>query len=164
MVFPEFLKRSIISAILLTAMVSSASILAGQDRPLKVRLEIHEQVGFSPDCPSQFGGTTTGTGKGTHLGRLSFNATDCITPMEDHFTFTGEFTIVVADGDKLTGNYSGSFITINTGPVYSLSDAMLEITGGTGRFAQATGSAKLTGTENVTTGNGTFNADGTISY
>lgn len=164
MIFPRFSKRNVISAILLTAMISPASILAGQDRPLKIRLAIHEQVGFSPDCPSQFGGTTTGTGKGTHLGKLSFNAIDCITPMEDHFTFAGEFTIVAANGDKLAGNYGGSFIPINTGPVYRLSDATFEITGGTGRFAQATGSGELTGTENVTTGNGTFKADGTISY
>ncbi|EAR22472.1 hypothetical protein [Nitrococcus mobilis] len=164
MVFPRFSKRTVISAILLTALALPASILAGQDRPLKIRLEVHEQVGFTPDCPSQFGGTTTGTGKGTHLGKLSFNATDCITPVEDHFTFAGEFTIVAANGDQLVGNYGGSFIPINTGPVYSLSDATFEITGGTGRFTQATGSGELRGTQSTKTGKGTFKADGTISY
>lgn len=163
MVFPVFSKRNVISAILLTAMVSPLSALGGQNKPLKIRLKVHEQVGFSLDCPSQFGGTTTGTGKGTHLGKLSFNATDCITPMEDHFTFNGEFTIIAANGDKLIGNYSGAFVPINSGPVYSLSDATLKILGGTGRFAQAGGSAELTGTENVTTGNGIFNVNGSIS-
>lgn len=164
MIFPEFSKRNVMSAILLTAMILPASTLAGENKPFKVSLLTQEHVGFSPDCPSKFGGTTTGTGNGTHLGKVSFSATDCITPMEDHFTFKGEFTVVATNGDKIVGNYDGSFVPINNGPMYRLSDATFEITGGTGRFAQATGSADLKGTQNTKTGKGTLKADGTISY
>ncbi|HET8701087.1 MAG TPA: hypothetical protein VFL97_05425 [Nitrococcus sp.] len=164
MIFPELSKRNVISTILLTVMIFPASTLAGQDRPLKISLMTQEQVEFSPDCPSKFGGTTTGTGKSTHLGKVSFTATDCITPMGDHFTFKGKFTVAAANGDKLTGNYGGSFVPINAGPMYSLSDATFDITGGTGRFAQATGSAKLQGKQNTKTGKGILKADGIISY
>jgi hypothetical protein len=84
--------------------------------------------------------------------------------MEDHFTFKGEFTMVAANGDKVTGNYGGSFVPIGAGPTYRLSDGTFEITGGTGRFAQATGSGELQGKQDTTTGAGTLKADGTISY
>jgi hypothetical protein len=48
--------------------------------------------------------------------------------------------------------------------VYKLADAELKITGGTGRFPQANGTAKLNGSQDTTTGKGKMEADGTISY
>jgi hypothetical protein len=158
--------HNIISAILLAAMISPALALSGEktNRPFKANLVTHEQAGFAPNCPSKFGGTTTGTGTSAHLGKVTLTTTDCITPMENHFTFKGAFTLTAADGDKLTGSYSGSFMPTNGGPVYKLSDAKFEITGGTGRFAQATGSAVLLGDQNIQTGKGKLDADGTISY
>jgi hypothetical protein len=161
-----FSKYSVISAILLAAMVSPSAALSGEktDRPLKASLVTQEQVGFTPDCPSKFGGTTTGTGKSTHLGKVSLTAADCITPMENHFTFKGTFTLTAANGDKLTGDYSGSFVPKDAGPIYSLSDPKFQITGGTGRFAQAGGSAELQGNQNIQTGKGKLEVDGTISY
>lgn len=167
MIFFNFSKHKIIPAILLTAMISPATALAtsivDKNVPLKVSLDLHEEMGFKPDCSSQFGGTTIGTGNGTHFGKISFKGADCITPIDNYFTFEGEFILAAANGDKLTGNYDGLFVPINSGPTYSISDATFEITGGTGRFAQATGSGELQGTQDTTTGDGTLNADGTMS-
>jgi hypothetical protein len=162
----ELSKRNVISAILLTSIISPAVALSEgkTDRPLKASLVTQEHAGFTPGCPSKFGGTTTGTGKSTHLGKVTLTATDCITPMENHFTFKGTFTLTAANGDKLTGNYSGSFMPNNGGPIYGLSDAKFQITGGTGRFVQATGSAELQGNQNILTGKGKLDANGTISY
>jgi hypothetical protein len=162
----HFSKRNVISAILLTAMVSPSVALSGEktDTPLKASLMTQEQARYTPDCPSKFGGTITGTGKSTHLGKVSLKAADCITPMENHFTFKGTFTLTAANGDKLTGDYSGSFVPKDAAPMYALSDAKFQITGGTGRFAQASGSAKLQGTQNIQTGKGKLEVDGTISY
>lgn len=162
----EFSRHSVISAILLAAMMSPAVALSEgkADRPFKASLVTQEHAGFTPNCPSKFGGTTTGTGKSTHLGKVTLTATDCITPMENHFTFKGTFTLTAANGDKLTGDYSGSFIPDNGGPTYNLSEAKFKITGGTGRFVQATGSAELQGSQNIQTGKGKLDADGTISY
>lgn len=159
-------KHNVISAILLAAMISPTAALSAEktDRPLKASLVTQEQFGFTPDCPSKFGGTTTGTGKSTHLGKVSLKAVDCVTPMENHFTFKGSFTLTAANGDTLTGDYSGSFIPKENPPMYGLSDAKFQITGGTGRFAQATGSAELQGNQNIQTGKGKLEADGTISY
>lgn len=162
----DFSKRDVISAILLTAMVSPSAVLSGEkaDRPLKASLVTQEQVGYTPGCPSKFGGTITGTGKSTHLGKVSLTAADCITPMENHFTFKGTFTLMAANGDELTGDYSGSFIPKDAAPMYDLSDAKFRITGGTGRFARASGSAELHGNQNIQTGKGKLEVDGTISY
>jgi hypothetical protein len=135
-----------------------------KDVPLKMNLEIQDQVGFMPNCPSQFGSMITGKGKSSHLGKVSLATTDCITPMGDHFTFKGQFTLIAADGDKLTGDYSGSFVPVGAGPIYKLADAVLKITGGTGRFSQATGTAELNGSQDTTTGKGEMDAKGTVSY
>lgn len=163
----EFSRRNVVSAILLTAMISPAIAFSAQpDRPLKGSFVTQEQAGFRPDCPSKFGGTTTGTGTSTHLGKVSFTAIDCITPIEkeNYFTFTGRLTLITANGDKLTGNYSGSFKPVDSGSIYTLSDAKFEIKGGTGRFADAEGTAGLKGNQDILTGKGKIELDGTISY
>lgn len=162
----DFSKHGVIFAILLTAMVSPSAALSGEktDTPLKASLVTQEQARYTPDCPSKFGGTVTGTGKSTHLGKVSLTAADCITPMENYFTFKGTFTLTAANGDKLTGDYSGSFIPKDAPPMYSYSEAKFQITGGTGRFARASGSAELQGNQNIQTGKGKLEVDGTISY
>ncbi|MBA4143755.1 MAG: hypothetical protein H0X43_12330 [Nitrosospira sp.] len=160
---PEFWKCNLIFAILLMGIPGIA--LSGQTKtPLKASLVTQEKVDFMPNCPSKFGGTTTGTGKSTHLGKVTLTASDCVTPREDHFTFDGTFTLIAANGDTLTGDYSGAFIPTNTGSMYRLSDATFKITGGTGRFIRATGSAELTGNQDIQTGEGKIEADGMISY
>lgn len=167
MIFLKFSKHKAISAIFLTAMISPATALATaithQKVPLKINLELHEQVGFRLYCPSLFGGTTTGTGNGTHMGNVSFKGSDCITQTENYFTFKGRFMLTAANDDMLLGLYGGSFVPINSGPMYSISDATFKIIGGTGRFALATGSGELQGTQDMTTGNGTLQADGTMN-
>jgi hypothetical protein len=162
---PKFPKRTAISLFAVAGVALPAVTLASSTNvPLKMSAVTQEQTGYTPTCPSKFGGTTTGTGKSSHLGKISFTATDCITPMENHYTFKGTLTITVANGDKIIGDYSGSFLPLDTPPMYSLSDAKFEITGGTGRFSNAKGSADLKGSENIQTGKGKIEADGTISY
>jgi hypothetical protein len=48
------------------------------------------------------------------------------------------FFLVAANGDRIVGTYDGGRTTI-TGPASALGEATFVITGGTGRFAQATG-------------------------
>jgi hypothetical protein len=161
----QALTRNIISAILPAILMLPAVLLAdATSRPLKASVETHEQPGFRADCPSKFGGTTTGTGKSTHMGKVSLKADDCITPMEDHFIFEGAFTLTAANGDTVTGRYKGAFVPADDQSRYSLSDAKFEITGGTGRFRGAKGIAKLKGDQDIATGKGKIEVDGTVSY
>jgi hypothetical protein len=48
------------------------------------------------------------------------------------------FYLVAANGDRIVGTYEGGRTTV-TGPASALAEATFVITGGTGRFAQATG-------------------------
>jgi hypothetical protein len=160
-----FLKRTAISVFVVAGITAPALALAGSKNvPLKMSAITQEQSGYTPTCPSKFGGTTTGTGNSSHLGKISLTAGDCITPMENHYTFKGKLTITAANGDKITGDYSGSFVPLDTPPMYSLSDAKFQITGGTGRFSNANGIVDLRGSQNIQTGKGKIEADGTISY
>lgn len=157
--------RAVVPVVFLAAAIFPITAFSGPtDVPLKMSLDIQEQVGFMPNCPSRFGSTITGKGKSSHLGKVTLATTDCITPMGDHFTFKGKFTLTAANGDKLTGDYSGSFVPVGAGPVYKLADAELKITGGTGRFSQANGTAELNGSQDTSTGKGKMDANGTVSY
>ena len=165
MVTFQALTRNVVPVALLAILMTPTAALSDEtSRPFKASVETHEQPGFRPDCPSKFGGTTTGTGKSTHMGKVSLNAIDCVTPMEDHFIFEGTFTLTAANGDTVTGGYKGAFVPADAGSRYSLSSAKFEITGGTGRFHGAKGIAELKGDQDIATGKGKIEADGTISY
>lgn len=133
-------------------------------KEIKFSLGTQEQVGYTPTCPSQFGGTVSGSGKGTHLGVISLSGSDCIIPMQNYFISNGNLTITAANGDKLTGTYSGSFIPTDNPSIYMYDDFTIQITGGTGRFAGAAGSGTLEGTSNVKTGQGVVEGTMSVSY
>ena len=165
MVILQALTRNIISTILSAILMLPTVLLAdATSRPLKASVDTHEQPGFRVDCPSKFGGTTTGIGKSTHMGKVSLKAIDCITPMEDHFIFEGTFTLTATNGDTVTGGYKGAFVPADDQSRYSLSGAKFEITGGTGRFRGAKGIAELKGDQDIATGKGKIEVDGTVSY
>ena len=165
MVIFQALTRNIISAILPAILMLPTVLLAdATSKPLKASVETHEQPGFRADCPSKFGGTTTGTGKSTHMGKVSLKAIDCITPMEDHFIFEGTFTLTAANGDTITGGYKGAFVPADDQSRYNLTDAKFEISDGTGRFRGAKGVAELKGDQDIATGKGRIEIDGAISY
>jgi hypothetical protein len=76
----------------------------------------------------------SGTGQATHLGRFTLSATENVNVGTKTVT-EGFYTLVAANGDTLTGTYRGDVLPDLTGYVVSG-----PITGGTGRFAGATGS------------------------
>jgi hypothetical protein len=82
----------------------------------------------------------TATGEGTQLGRYRMVAGEHVNLVSGAIT-DGFFTITAANGDTLTGTYSGQALPGLTG--YDVSGP---ITGGTGRFANATGSIRFLGT------------------
>lgn len=86
-----------------------------------------------------------GRGTATHLGRYTESNTHCMyvsgmtaTTMEGTFD-EGLSTITAANGDTLTYAYGGSFVVDFTTGLSTIEIEWWEITGGTGRFAHATG-------------------------
>jgi hypothetical protein len=121
---------------------------------------------FAPiSTPGVLTGTGVGSGHATHLGKVTVSASELL-----DFTVSpgnvvirdGQLVMVAANGDELHWTYSGS------GPVPNASGevtfgGVFTITGGTGRFADATGSGTFEGSGSVVTGPVTV-AYVTVSY
>lgn len=92
----------------------------------------------------------TAQGELTHLGRYSMTARELVNLSNLEIT-GGEFTITTQNGDTLTGTYSGAGKTSSTPNVITY-DVAGPITGGTGRFANASGVILFLGTADLATG------------
>jgi hypothetical protein len=101
-----------------------------------------------------------GTGKATHLGQLTDDQSHCVDPASLAFT-DGEFTFTAANGDQIRGTYFGELVPLDP-PLFTI-DGHFTITGGTGRFAGATGGGDASGVQNLATGDVTVSLVGTIS-
>jgi ABC-type glycerol-3-phosphate transport system permease component len=102
----------------------------------------------------------TGTGTGTHIGKSTFVAT----VNGDNFPLlTGTQTLTAANGDKIISSISGSVVGPDENGTLLITNNNI-ITGGTGRFAGATGSFIAHGIANINVPTGTVTFEGTISY
>ena len=72
-------------------------------------------------------------------------------------------TYTAANGDVLNQSFEGmALLNVVTGEVqYMGTETFL---GGTGRFADASGTSQLTGTASLFTGNGFYTVNGTVAY
>jgi hypothetical protein len=114
-------------------------------------------VPFKGSAELTFGmnGTLVGTGEGTHIGRF----TEVASPVITGNTFTATVILTAANGDEVHKMVTNGTITSN-GTAFS---GTFMVVGGTGRFANATGSGQV---EMVVQPDGTIaqTYDGTIQY
>jgi hypothetical protein len=92
----------------------------------------------------------TGTGYATQLGNYSAHYRKCLLPATGAVT-GGTFTLTAANGDMLFGTYSGQAFPTGNPNVLTYEDPGVT-TGGTGRFAGASGSVTQSGVANLATG------------
>jgi hypothetical protein len=99
---------------------------------------------FVPDSGCLLGlrTDTAATGRASHIGRFTYTSSHC-----SAITFAGAQTMVAANGDKIFADYESIgppvFPPSEIGTVYEIPTAFM-ITGGTGRFADATGGGIMT--------------------
>jgi len=150
------------------ALLACASLSASAGhatRPFTLSGAFLETPGPSPRCTSQFGGTIIGHGDSAVTGKVVFLASDCITPAPPLFNFSeGRFMILTATGEQIFASYSGQFVPTGEGSKFVFSGATYQITGGTGKFKKASGGGNLNGGEDMATGQGNLQLNGTISY
>lgn len=123
------------------------------------------------DCPdfADWRYTSSGSGTFTHLGRAQVSVTHCswmTGPTTGAFGYS-DVVITAADGDTVTVEHSGTFELGSfgpEGPTTSTVEGTWTITGGTGRFAGATGSGTLAGVGDLVAGTMPARWDGVISY
>jgi hypothetical protein len=88
-----------------------------------------------------------GSGTATHIGKYTIVNSHCVDPITGALT-GGTFVKTAANGDQIFGTYAGTATVIQAPApigIFSLSGT-IEFTGGTGRFAEATGTTSMTGT------------------
>jgi hypothetical protein len=150
------------------AVLMSAALCASADsatyKDFQVSGVLQEIPGPSARCASGFGGTILGFGSGNLAGsKVTFLATDCITPNGTSYTFSdGKFLITTLTGELIYANYSGQFVPTGEGTKFVFSNATFQVTGGTGRYFKATGGGDMTGAEDMATGQGTIQLSGRI--
>jgi hypothetical protein len=111
------------------------SAAGGTNRPLKGRLAgtlIFEFDWANPDCPVTT--VTDAGGNMTHLGKVSSRWTHCAPVTQPLYT-NGHVVFTAANGDQLEGEY--------TDESASALPWTIHVVGGTGRFADASGTIDL---------------------
>jgi len=101
----------------------------------------------------------TATGNATQLGQFTFTELDTVDTRTR--IGTGTFLFTAANGDTVFGTVAGQAKLTAPNVLTIVENAM--ITGGTGRFAGATGSFSMTRLKNTVTGATTASFRGTIS-
>jgi hypothetical protein len=154
-------KNSTILPLLTALALSAMTVSASENLPFGLGDE--GTITFT----SQSTATTAGTGNATHLGRITSDGNltivgeaSCIdnevgfaAEMQDRFT--------AATGDEVTTAITMQLCPIAPGIYHGVGTYV--VTGGTGRFASATGSGVFDGTGNFNTGTIICALTGTIS-
>ncbi|MEX2553663.1 MAG: hypothetical protein WD627_11765 [Actinomycetota bacterium] len=129
-------KAIALAFVLALAILNPGSALAtagGADRPVNGTASGTISV-------NQVTGAVVGdaTGVTSHLGKTGIHFEGTVAPTEEEGTFAGSaaVTIVAGNGDQLTGTAA---VTSTATPTGGTTTVVVEITGGTGRFANASG-------------------------
>jgi hypothetical protein len=128
----------VLAALVALVAMPAAAASHGTDRPFKASFEGAVRWEFPGSSASGCTLVTTITealGQATHLGTVSLVSTHC--PAEADYVIDGRATFVAANGDELNGVYDYD-------PLSESNEIAFSFAGGTGRFANASGSAVWT--------------------
>lgn len=154
-----------VATALMAAFAMSASVLAGDQRPMHGRYTIGVAPVDQRCGPNALTIGFEGVGIATHLGRMTgtgSNCTEFTLATESVGIWDGIATYVAADGSSVTVSYEG----VQQAPVAGVATASTTsvIVSGTGRFEGAQGSWTASGTIDFTTGLVSDTFAGWISY
>ena len=157
--------RTLLAA--LTAFVLTAPPTATAAPTTPFKSDITAQASFAEtSVPGVFNVTTSGVGHASHLGKVTLSTTetlDFVTTPETLLVRDGRLVMIAANGDELHWAYEGTGSPPDEEGISVLTGTFL-ITGGTGRFADATGSGTFHGTGNAVTGVAIVSYRGSITY
>jgi hypothetical protein len=156
----------LLAALMAFVVTAAVADTGGTDRPFTGKLAGSATFPLDPSCPLGFKTVSEGSGTMSHLGLVSFTSEHCFAP--PNLITQGQATLVAANGDELHMTYTGS-CNPAAPPVGGTTTCIADevVTGGTGRFAGATGASQVTA---VVTNPGvppfpiTWTRVGTLSY
>jgi hypothetical protein len=135
------------AAILLTAALAGQAVAADKLVPFTGSLHAHESETFP--APGTLLADGSGGGIATHIGL--FTLTWHFTVNLADGTGTGPVRIIAANGDEIFTSVAGKSEPTSTPGVFRIMEVQT-ITGGTGRFANATGSFMVERLTDLNTG------------
>jgi hypothetical protein len=103
----------------------------------------------------------TATGNATHVGRYAATYEEQVDLLTG--SSVGTITVVAANGDVIFATQTGQGVPTPDPNIASIVEVST-ITGGTGRFAGATGTFTIERLVNLTTGDSSGSSSGTISH
>lgn len=144
---------------ILTLLVFAAPAAARDQVPFKGRLELEGGI-VTPLTPPFVSVEIEGTGNATHLGQFTVSVPHLVNRATGMLVGSYEFT--AANGDTLTADFVGQSVPSGVPGVLFVVETAT-ITGGTGRFADATGTFTTERLVDTATGTVTGFFEGTIS-
>ncbi len=137
---------------------------AAHEGPIKGVVDGFHSIDFAaPGCEpgtALWEFSSSGTGKMSHLGNMSYSLTQCTTidPSTGRFVSSGITVFTAANGDELTVAQTTTSEAVGTPPAFDgfLVEGSWEVTGGTGRFEFASGSGGLSGVGDIPDGAALF--------
>jgi hypothetical protein len=156
------MKRSSFAASLALAVVAvlglARPVAAGEQVPFKGSLL--GVVTVTPLAPPYLSVLVEATGKANHLGKFTLEIPHVVNAANG--TATGSYHFTAANGDTLTADFTGQATPTATPGVLYIEETAI-ITGGTGRFAHATGSFLCERLFDTVAGTTTGDFEGTVS-
>jgi hypothetical protein len=150
------MRATLIAGALLVALAGPVS--AGDQLPFKG--ELAGTASITPLGGPIVAVEIEATGTATYLGRFTLRAPHVVN--QATLTATGTYLITAANGDTITADLAGTATMVEPPNVISISETAT-VTGGTGRFAGATGSIAVERIFNRATGVTTGTLRGWIS-
>jgi hypothetical protein len=161
------IRRVIGILVALTALLVWAVPAATAATPVPFRAELMLDGSFVPTAdPGVCASTGLGTGRATHLGKVTASTAELVKFTASSGSVTirgGEMVMVAANGDELYWHYSGAGPLPDANGVVSF-EGTFTITGGTGRYLDATGGGTFQGQGSAATGDATVHDRGTVTY
>ena len=126
---------------------SAVHLATSQVRPFRLTVEGNANPDFSQG-PCNVVNTEAGTGKALHLGKVTWTSSEvanfCVDPSNPgKAAVTGTMVVTAANGDQLTISYQSTVQGDFAAGTLTVTGTWT-ITGGTGRFSDASGSGTLT--------------------
>lgn len=160
-----FKKHVVVSLALLALIAPTLAVLPSAARaggPVPIHGQYETTIRLYTLLTGKVLDVVNGAGQASHLGMSFLHIEKIVQFLTDSLTFAGDFKMIAANGDILSGTIEGWGSL--PGPDGSLPFwGTFTFTGGTGRFEGATGSADIIGLANVVTGQATYSFDGTVS-
>ncbi|HEV3261660.1 MAG TPA: hypothetical protein VG013_32725 [Gemmataceae bacterium] len=152
------LRRITFALAALAVLGLAGPVAAGEQVPFKGSLE--GDVTVTPLAPPFLSVDIEATGKATHLGRFALDIPHVVKVANG--TATGSYEFTAANGDTLFADFTGTARPTATPGVLYIEETAT-ITGGTGRFAGATGSFAVERLFDTVAGTTIGSFEGTIS-